>query len=94
MVTVTDTAKGELRRILETTSLETGKYLRLAIPPVWQGEGDFGIVIDGEGGADQVVDFGGTRILLVESELADSLSKAVLDFKDSPQGPRFTLDVY
>ena len=94
MVTVTETAKEELRHILETTSLESGKYLRLAVPPVWHGEGDFGIVKDGEGSGDQFVDFEGTRVLLVDSDLAKRLSKAILDFKDSPQGPRFTLDVY
>ena len=39
MVTVTDSAKRELKRVLETRSLTPGKALRLAVPPVWTGEG-------------------------------------------------------
>ena len=46
MFTVTDDAKKELKRIYDSRSLEVGMYLRLAIPPVWTGYGDFGIVID------------------------------------------------
>ena len=94
MVTVTESAKEELRRVLETNSLEPGKYLRLATPPVWEGEGDFGIVIDDMGTHDHVVDFEGVQVLLVDRALDDHLSDAVFDFKESPSGPRFTLDVY
>ena len=94
MVKVTDSAKEELSRVLETSSLEPGKYLRLANPPVWEGEGDFGIVIDEKGTHDRVVDFEGGQVLLVDRALDDPLSDAVFDFKQSPEGPRFTLDVY
>ena len=84
----------ELRRILETTSLEQGKCLRLAMPPAWVGEGDFGIVIDAEAEEDQVVELEGVKLLLVSGGLAEGLAKAILDFKESPDGPRFTLDVF
>ena len=94
MVTVTDRAKEELRRIVETNSLDTDKYLRLATPPVWTGDGDFGIVIDEERSGDHVLDLEGTKLLLVDPDLAEPLSKAVLDFKESPDGARFTLDVH
>ena len=94
MVKVTDSAKEELSRVLETSSLEPGKYLRLATPPVWDGEGDFGIVIDEKGTHDRAVDFQGVQVLLVDRALDDHLSDAVFDFKQSPDGPRFTLDVY
>ena len=94
MVTVTERAKEELLRILETRSLDSGRYLRLTVPPVWVGEGDFGIVIDEEGESDHVVDFRESKLLLVDGELAEHLSAAMLDFKDSPDGPRFTLDVF
>ena len=63
-------------------------------PPVWVGEGDFGIVIDGEMDGDSVVEIGGLKVLLVDFDLTDRLPTAVLDFKDSPQGPRFTLDIF
>ena len=94
MVTVTDSAKEELSRRLETSSLAPGKYLRLATPPVWAGPGDFGIVADERKDEDHVVDFRGREVLLVDAGLAEHLSDSVFDFKDSPDGPRFTLDVY
>ncbi len=94
MVTVTDNAKEELKRILETRALAPGKMLRLAMPPVWKGEGDFGIVIDDQGNDDYVVEYQGMNILLMDAGLVDSLTKAVLDFKESPAGMAFTLDVY
>ena len=94
MMTVTENAKEELRRILETTSLGAGKHLRLATPPAWEGEGDFGIVIDEGRDGDSEVDFEGLTVLLIDPELQERLPNAVFDFKESPHGPRFTLDVY
>ncbi|MBI2855803.1 MAG: hypothetical protein HYX93_03030 [Chloroflexi bacterium] len=94
MVNVTDRAKEELKRILEQRNLEPGKCLRLATPPVWKGEGDFGIVIDEERDGDSVVSFQGFKVLLVDSGIAQEVPTGVLDFKESPEGARFTLDVY
>ena len=94
MVTVTDSAKEELKRIFEVKNLDPGRYLRLTTPPVWQGEGDFGIVIDDQGNGDHVVGLNGLTVLLVDPGLLEQLSNAVLDFKDSPGGSRFTLDVF
>ena len=89
-MTVTEEAKAELKRILDERLPDPGNLLRLVTPPMWQGEGDFGIAISPQGHADQAVDFQGTKVLLVDAVLADELKKAVLDFKDA----RFTLDVY
>ncbi len=94
MVTVTDKAKEELKRILETRTLAPDKMLRLAMPPVWKGEGDFGIVIDEKGEDDYVVSYQDMNILLMDAGLADGLTTAVLDFKESPAGMAFTLDVF
>ena len=94
MVTVTDRAKEELKRVLETSSLDPDRYLRLATPPGWTGEGDFGIVIDERGETDHVVDHEGLQVLLMDAALTEQLPSAVLDFKESPDGPRFTLDVF
>ena len=60
------------------------------MPPVWEGEGDFGIVVADEGHGDHAISYRGQKVLLVDPALTDQLSKSVLDFKDS----RFTLDVY
>ncbi len=94
MLTVTESAKEELRRILETSNLDPERYLRLAMPPVWTGEGDFGLVIDERSETDHAVDHEGMQVLLMDAALAEQLPSAVLDFKASPDGSRFTLDVF
>ena len=94
MVTVTDSAKAELKRILETRSLDPDKFLRLATPPIWEGEGDFGVVIDTERFGDHAVEHDGLTVLLIDPGMGEQLPNAVFDFKELPQGPRFTLDVY
>ena len=90
MFEVTDGAKEELKRIVGIQNLEPGKFLRLATPPVWIGEGDFGVVIAEEGVDDLVVDHQGQPVLLVDRGLAQHLTKSIMDFK----GSRFSMDVY
>ena len=94
MLTVTGTAKLELKRILDDRRLGPGRCLRLAIPPAWPGPGDFGIVIDEEKADDMSVTLRGAKILLLKQELAPQLSTSVLDYKETPHGQAFTLDVY
>ena len=94
MLTITGDAKRELKRILDDRKLGAGRCLRLAIPPAWPGPGDFGIVIDDEKSDDMSVTLRGVKILLLKQELAPQLSTSVLDFKETPQGQAFTLDVY
>ena len=94
MLTVTGDAKRELRRILEERRLGAGRCLRLAIPPAWPGPGDFGIVIDDEKSDDMSVTLRGIKILLLKQDLVPQLSTSVLDFKETPNGQAFTLDVY
>lgn len=90
MLQITENAKEELKRIRDNSAVSPDKFLRLAMAPVWEGEGDFGIVIGGEGYGDQVVVYQDSTILLVDPVLVDQLSKSILDFKDS----KFSLDVY
>jgi len=94
MVTVTEKAREELGRLVATTSIANDKCLRLTTPPEWVGEGDFGIVIDVERNGDRVIDHQDLKVLLIDPSLAKQLSSSVLDFKNPPDGPRFTLDVY
>ena len=95
MLTVTDTALAELRKVADTRALEPGRLLRLAVPPVWTGQGDWGIVIDQRGAADIAYAHDGGTVLVVEEIVADSLANAVLDYKTSGvPSPRFTLDIY
>ncbi len=94
MLTVTAPAKRELKNILDQRKLGHGRCLRLAIPPAWSGPGDFGIVIDDEKSDDLTVTLRGAKILLLSQQLAPQMSTSVLDYKETPQGMGFTLDVY
>ena len=94
MVKVTAGAKEELKRTLEGKSLDPDRYLRLVTRPAWEGEADFGIVIDEFRDGDYVVHFQGVRVLLVDAGLEERLANAEFDFKDAPDGPRFTLDLF
>ena len=95
MLSVTESARAELLRLAAERALEPGRLLRLAVPPVWTGEGDWGIVIDQRGAADVAFAQEGATALIVERETADALANSTLDFKtEGVPSPRFTLDVY
>ncbi|MBM2827199.1 MAG: hypothetical protein HW403_1263 [Dehalococcoidia bacterium] len=94
MITVTDSAKEELKRILETRRLEPGQSLRLTTPPVWTGDGDFGIVIDFQRDGDYTVEHEGVNVLYVDPNLMELLDTGVVDFKETSQGVGFAVDVY
>ena len=91
---VTDAARSQLKTVANQRQLDPGSFLRLAIPPAWTGDGDFGIVIDSLGSMDMSIAHDQTTVLLIEREVADQLARSVLDFKETPMGPGFTLDVY
>ncbi len=91
---VTDEALAELKRILQTKSLPPDKYLKLAVPPEWSGPGDFGVVIDDEKGGEVMFEHEGETVLVVDPGLAENLEESVFDFKQTPDGAGFTLDVY
>ena len=92
---ITDNAKQELKRILGTYNLQPNQGFRLATPPSWEGEGDFGIVVDEERDGDHLEEMDGLKLLMIDPLLQERLTKTEMDFKDTPDGgPRFTLDVY
>ena len=94
MLEVTDAARSELRRIMQTRALPPGKYLKLAVKPEWTGPGDFGIVIDDEKGGEIFFESDGQTVLAVDPGLAENLDHSVFDFKHTERGAGFTLDVY
>ena len=93
-LTVTDEALAELKRVLQTKSLPPDRYLKLAVPPEWSGPGDFGVVIDVEKGGEVTFDHEGETVLVVDPGLVENLGESVFDFKETPNGVGFTLDVY
>ena len=94
MLTVTEKAKSELAKIVRNRDLSPSQILRLTIPPKWTGEGDFGIVIDAPDSEDIVIKYDGLGILRLESDVASQLSKSMLDFKETPSGRGFSLDIF
>ena len=94
MITVTKQAKDELIRITRARGLTEDKYLRLATPPIWTGEGGWGIVISDKESNDYAVKHKGKSVLLIEESVAEGMSTAILDFKQEVHDSRFTLDVY
>ena len=94
MVAITNEAKVELKKIYESRNLGPGRCLRLVTPPMWTGEGDFGLVIGAEGALDLTITHEGIDVLRIDDALIEGLSKSVLDYKETPQGVGFALDVY
>tara|TARA_A100001037_G_scaffold72775_1_gene65061 strand:- start:5827 stop:6099 length:273 start_codon:yes stop_codon:yes gene_type:complete len=90
MINVSKEAKTELFSIINSKKLNPDQCIRLTVPPVWKGEGDFGLVISNFGVADTIIEFNNKKVLLIDADLFSQLSKSNLNFKDG----RFTLDIY
>lgn len=95
MIDITDAAREQLANFMDQRKLEPGRFLRLAVPPLWEGEGDFGIVIDVMGAADMPIAYGNRTVLLISPDVVEAIPNSVLDFKiEDVPSPRFTLDVF
>ena len=93
-IEVTDSAKIELSKTLHRLNLEEGQYLRLTTPPSWTGPGDFGIVLDTEQDFDTKIEFNEVIVLLINEQLLTQHEKVVFDFKETPDGISFALDIF
>ena len=88
MVMVTERAKEELGNILASAGAsdpEVGLRLTPTAP------GQFSLTTDNEREADQVVEHGGSKVLLIGTELTESLEGVTIDCQDSPEGPRLVM---
>jgi Fe-S cluster assembly iron-binding protein IscA len=88
MLTVTERAKETLARLKRQSRIEDDDVgLRLSLAASLEpGQGQFGLRADREALGDQVVEYGGTKVLLVEDELADALSDATIDAEPTERG--------
>ena len=90
MLTVTERAKVTLARLKMQAQIEdTDVGLRLSLAASAepsQGLGVFGLRTDRETPGDHVVEYGGTKVLLVEEELADALADATIDAEPTGRG--------
>ena len=87
MVSVTEGACRELKRILSEKVDWPGACLRL----IDRGQGIIGLGIDIEIPGDQVVEYEGARVLVIEPELATNLTGITLDIDDTPAGAELVI---
>jgi Fe-S cluster assembly iron-binding protein IscA len=87
MVSVTEGARKELKRMLSEKVDWPGARMRL----VDRGQGNIGLGIDIEVPGDHVVEYEGTKVLIIESELATNLKGITLDVDDTPAGAELVL---
>jgi len=87
MVLVTNRAAEVLRATLVKAGPEPGQTLRLVATP----EGRFRLRLDRERKGDQVAKAAGEKILVMSPEAAEALSGAVIDTRDTDEGPKLAI---
>ena len=87
MLMVTEAAKQKLKETLLNNTEDQTAGLRLKI----KSPGQFGLVLDNQSPADDVIEHKGLKVLLVGQEIAELLQEATLDVQDTPDGPRLTI---
>ena len=87
MISLTERAKQELRKILSEKVDWPEARLRL----MDRGQGKLGLGIDIEERGDQIIEYEGVKVLMVEPELASNLKEVTLDVDDTPNGPELVI---
>ena len=87
MLSVTEGACRELKRMLSEKVDWPVARLRL----VDRGQGIIGLGIDIELSGDRVVEYDGIKVLVIESELANTLEGSTLDVDDTPVGAELVI---
>ena len=82
LINVTDNALEEMGRLLAAKVDWPGACLRV----LDRGDGKYGLGIDIRKPEDKYIDYENMVLLVVEPELADSLSHIVLDVDETPDG--------
>ena len=88
MVTVTERAHEELKKILLAADISEPE-IGLRLTPTEPGQ--LGLIPDNEREGDQVVEYEGSKVLLVGTELTESLEGITIDCQDTPEGPRLII---
>ena len=87
MLTVTEKAKQELKKILLARSNDTNKSLRIQFKEPAQ----VGLVVDEEKEGDQVIQLGGMNILLIGEDVAQIFDGVVLDVREDQNGSKLVV---
>ncbi len=92
---ISDKAKQELLKIRTDRLKDPTKTLKIVTFPLWQGEGDFGIVIQERFDTDVIIkDENGLELLSVDAHISETVEKAALDFIVVNNMPSFKIDIY
>jgi len=87
MVGVTKAGLTELKKILDEHTDNTQAGLRLTTDQ----SGTLGLTIDVETAEDQVLEHEGSKLLIIEQNLAASLEGITIDVEESPEGSRLVI---
>lgn len=88
MIDITERARQELKRILSSNVDNSYALLRL----IDRGQGCLGLGIDIESPGDEVIEYEGSRLLLVGHELAHSLKGITIDIDNTDEGSQLIID--
>jgi Fe-S cluster assembly iron-binding protein IscA len=87
MVTVTERAKEKLKELLQSETDDPSVSLRLVTAP----SGELGMFADRERDDDQIVEYQGAALLLVNEGVASTIGDATIDYDDSEPAPRLVM---
>lgn len=87
MIKITEGAKQELRKLLFEKVDWPGARLRL----MDRGKGKLGLGVDIEAPGDHIVEYEGTKVLIVEPELATNLKGITLDVDNTHEGAELVI---
>ena len=88
MINVTERAKQELKKLLSLKVDWPQARLRI----MDRGQGIIGLGIDIEAPGDRVLEYEGTKVLVIETELANTLQGVTIDVDNTPNGPELVVD--
>ena len=87
MIGVSERAKEELKKMLSDQTDNPLAGLRLGVA----GQNTLSLGMDVEAPGDVVVEHEGSKVLMVEQELADRLQGISLDVEDTPEGAKLVI---
>jgi len=87
MLTVTESAKTELKRVSSQALDQPETVLRLTADET----GRLSLVVDNEKENDQVVKDEEATVLVIDEQLSTALDGVSIDYQDTEAGPRFIL---
>jgi len=87
MIGVAERARQELKKILTANTGEPEACLRLSA----NDQGQLGLAIDKERQGDQAIEHEGSKLLLVEKNLAATLQGITIGVEDTPEGAKLVI---